>query len=138
MQGLLADVNVQGHLFYLRQLLESLELWPILVELDVKFASFADLPLPLNLADRSLWNRCQEEGWVLLTENRNQDGQDSLQATLDDSWQAGHLPILTLANKPRFEHDPEYARRVATDIAELLFGIHAGEYRDVPRIYVPL
>jgi hypothetical protein len=46
-------------------------------------------------------------------------------------------PVLTLANKGRFEHSPDYAKRVATDVAELLFGIAQGEYRDQPRIYVP-
>ena len=30
MQGLLADVNVQGHLPYLHNLLEALELWTAL------------------------------------------------------------------------------------------------------------
>jgi hypothetical protein len=93
--------------------------------------------LPRDLDDRSVWNRCQQEGWVLLTENRNHDGPNSLQATLTDSWRIGHLPTLTLSNKVRLEHSREYAERVATDIAELLFGIAHGEYRDRDRIYVP-
>jgi hypothetical protein len=80
---------------------------------------------------------CQRERWVLFTENRNRDGHDSLQATLVDSWIVGHFPMLTLSNKSRFERDPSYARAVATDIAELLFGIHQQEYCDTPRIYVP-
>jgi hypothetical protein len=32
----------------------------------------------------------------------------------------------------------EYAERVASDVAELLFGIAEQQYRDQPRIYVPL
>ena len=138
MPGLLADVNVQGHLPYLRQLLETLELWPVLAELNVAFVTFADLEPPRGLDDRTLWNHCQRDGWVLFTENRNDDGPDSLQATLDDSWRIGLLPIFTLANKGRFEHDPVYAQRVAIDVAELLFGIEQGEYLDLPRIYLPI
>lgn len=64
-------------------------------------------------------------------------GFDSLQATLDDSWQDGHLPIITLANKIEFERSPEYRERVATEVAELLFGVASGDYCDESRIYVP-
>jgi hypothetical protein len=137
MRGLLADVNVQGHLPYLRHLLEALDLSTVLVALELNLVTFRDLTLARDLDDRSLWNRCQEDGWVLLTENRNHDGPDSLHATLRDSWQTGHLPVLTQSNKGRFEHSRSYAERVATDVAEILFGIAQGEYRDQPRIYVP-
>ena len=138
MRGLLADVNVQGHSAYLRQLLEVLDLWPVLAELGLTFATFADLALPRNLVDRSLWHRCQQDGWFLFTEDRNDDGPDSLQATLLDSYRPGCLPVLTLANKGRFENSIGYATQVANDVAELLFGVELGEYRDQPRIYVPL
>jgi hypothetical protein len=134
----IADVNVQGHLPYLHHLLETLDLWPILVDLNLQFATFADLQLSLDVDDRFLWRRCQAEDWTLWTDNRNEDGPDSLQATLNDSWQSGNLPVLTLANKRKFEHDLEYAKRVAIDVAELLFGIENGDYRDCPRIYIPL
>jgi hypothetical protein len=138
MQGLLADVNVAGHLPYLRRLLESRDLWVILVEFNLRLVTFRDINLPRDIDDRILWNRCQQDGWVLFTENRNHDGPNSLQATLNDSWLPGHLPVLTLANKIKFENDPSYAERVADTIADLLFGI-AGErqYRDQPRIFVP-
>jgi hypothetical protein len=137
MQGLLSDVNVQGHLAYLHQRLEALDLWPVLAACDLTFATFADLQIPADLDDRALWNRCQRDGWVLFTENRNNDGADSLHATLADSWSSGQLPVLTLANKVTFEHSLDYADRVAIDVAELLFGIAQQQYRDQPRIYVP-
>lgn len=138
MRGLLADVNVQGHLPYLRHLIEAAGLWAVLVELDLRLVTFADLQLPPDLDDRPLWNRCQQDGWVLFTENRNHDGPNSLHATLRDSWQDGHLPVLTLSNKRRFERDRAYADEVAREVAELLFGIEQQEYRDQPRIYIPL
>ena len=138
MQGLLADVNVQGHLPYLRARLEALNLWTVLAELKVRLVTFPELKLPRDLDDRPLWNQCQQDGWLLFTENRNHDGPDSLHATLADSWRMGHLPIVTLANKGRFEHDRGYADRVATDVAEILFGIvQEQKYLDQPRIWVP-
>ena len=138
MQGLLADVNVQGHVAYLRRLIDTLGLGIVLTELNLRFAVFSDLELSLDLDDRTLWNRCQQHGWVLLTDNRNHDDLSSLEAVLADSWHAGKLPVLTISNKARFERDLDYAIQVANDVAELLFGIAHGEYLDLPRIYVPL
>jgi hypothetical protein len=139
MQGLLADANVQGHLPYLQNLLKALALWPLLTQLNLRVARFPDVNLAPELDDRSLWNFCQNEGWVLFTDNRNHDGPDSLGATLADSWREGLLPVLTLSNKGRFEHDRGFAERVASDVAEILFGIAEGQdYRDRARIYVPL
>lgn len=82
MRGLLVDVNVQGHLPYLRQLLESLGLGSVLAEIPLNLVTFPDLPFPRDLDDRSLWNRCQRDGWVLFTDNRsavaNASGSDGL------------------------------------------------------------
>jgi len=138
MQGLLADVNVQGHLTQLRYLLASLDLRPVLDALNLQIVTFNDLGIPRSIDDRTLWNLCQEQGWVLFTDDRNNDGPDSLHQTLLDSWKEGHLPVLTIAKKVRFENDRNYAERVANDIANLLFGIACEEYRDQPRIWVPL
>ena len=95
MIGLLADVNVQGHLGYLRLSLDSLGLSLILADSDLRLATFRDLDLDRELDDRSLWNYCQAEGWVLFTDDRNNDGPDSLLQTINDSWSRGRLPILT-------------------------------------------
>jgi hypothetical protein len=137
MRGLLADANVDGQLNDLRRLLIKRELWPLLDELQLQLATFGKLSLPRDLDDRALWNFCQAQGWVLFTDYRNQDGIDSLQATLDDSWRVGHLPVLTLTSKRRFDLEPGYAEQVADDLAELLFGIVHGDYLDQQRIYVP-
>lgn len=139
MRGLLADVNVQGHLPYLLHLLESLGLAGLLGEIGLRLVTFGDLGLDRGLGDRPLWRFCQDEGWVLFTDDRNDDGRDSLRRTLDDSWTAGRLPVFTLSNKGRFERDRAYAERVAEDVATLMFGIVSeGGYRDRSRIYVPI
>lgn len=135
--GLLADANLAGHFHYVVQLIGKLGLAGIFSELSVGFLTIDDLNLSPDIDDRSLWNFCQRGGWVLLTENRNAAGSDSLQTTLSDSWRPGDLPVITLAKKIEFEHSAEYRHRVATDVAELLFGIAHGEYLDDSRIYVP-
>ncbi len=103
MPGLLADVNLQGHLPYLRRLMEAQGLMEIMTQLDISLAIFPDLGLDRGTDDRTLWRFCQENGWVLFPDNRNQEDENSLSATLQDSWREGHLPVLTLANKARFE-----------------------------------
>ena len=137
MRGLLADVNVERHARYLNQLLEHLSLWSVLAEFHLELVTFRDVGLPRDLLDRPLWNRCQDDGWVLFTENRNRDDEDSLEATLADSWHVGNLPVLTLSSKSAFEGRARYREQVATDVAEVLFGVIQGEYLDQPRIYVP-
>lgn len=144
MRGLLADINLQGHLAVLRQLLIELDLLPSLLAESLNLATFADIGIPAGLDDRSLWNRCQANGWVLFTDNRNQDGSNSLETTLRDSWQQGDLPVITLSSKNKFERSPGYRRRVAIRIAELMVGVAAERsgleverYCSQPRIFVP-
>jgi hypothetical protein len=45
MRGLLADANVQSYVAYLHHLLMALELWPLLAQLNLRVATFADLNL---------------------------------------------------------------------------------------------
>jgi hypothetical protein len=139
MQGLLADANVEGHRESLRRALQRprIDLWDLLVETGIRFTTLDGAGLRGDVDDRTLWNFCQNEGWVLFTDNRNLSGPDSLEATLDDSWRFGNLPVLTLSSKERFEGSSEFIERVAEDVADLLFGIQQGEHSYQPRIYVP-
>lgn len=138
MRGLLADVNVQGHLGYLRRLMKGQGLLEILAELDISLATFPDLGLDRGLDDRTLWRHCQDHDWVLFTDNRNHENENSLSATIQDSWREGRLPVLTLANKRRFENSETYAARVSQDVATVLFAVFVEGVRDQPRIFVPL
>src|SRR5581483_11368137 len=99
---------------------------------------FPDCGLDPHMKDRALWHYCQANGFVLFTDNRNHEDEDSLDATIEDSWHEGHLPVLTLANKGRFEHSEAYATRVATDVANLLYSILHENIRNQGRIFVPL
>jgi hypothetical protein len=72
---------------------------------------------------------------VLLTDNRNSVGGDSLAQTLADELTAESLPVLTFGNGKRFLADREYRRLCAERVAEMLFEIE--KYRGVPRLYVP-
>ena len=138
MHGLLADVNLQGHLPYLRRLLDGQGLLEILTDMGISLVTFPELGLDRGADDRTLWPFCQANGWVLFTDNRNQEDENSLNATLQNSWREGLLPVLTLANKRKFENSETYATRVARDVAELLVVAFVDEIRNQPRIFVPL
>ena len=84
MRGLLADVNLQGHLLFLKRTLTRIDLLPILTAMGVDWATHRTPGLPQELDDRRLWHYCQQEGWVLFTDNRNREDEDSLGATLED------------------------------------------------------
>ena len=138
MPGLLADVNVQGHLPYLVRLIKEIGILDLLTDVDITFETFPDRGLDPHMKDRALWHYCQANELVLFTDNRNHEDEDSLNATIQDSWQEGHLPVLTLANKGKFEHRESYATKVANDVANLLFIALHEKVRNQPRIFVPL
>lgn len=137
MRGLLADSNVQRHMAPVQHSLERLDLLELLIDMDIEFTTLAELGVPLGIDDCTLWHRCQTEGWLLLTDNRNDENETSLQSTLRKFWKPGHVPVLTIADKRRFENDAEYREHVAADIAEVLYGAFLGEYRDRDRIFLP-
>jgi hypothetical protein len=43
MRGLLADVNIQGHLPYLYRLFGTLGLWSVLADLELELVTFPNL-----------------------------------------------------------------------------------------------
>ncbi|MHC5540519.1 hypothetical protein ACYOEI_20050 [Singulisphaera rosea] len=134
MQGLLADVNVQGHLTYLKRLVEKQGLLEFLTELGISLANFPDLGLDAGMDDRTLWHYCQRHGWVLFTDNRNHENENPLDATILDSWHERPLPVLSLADKSKFENSANYATRVARDVAEPFVETFVHEVRNQPRI----
>ena len=139
LRGLLADAHADRLIAQLRGWIEAASLWEILGDAGIQFVTFADLGIPENVRDRPLWERCQADGWVLLTDNRNADGPDSLHATLVGAWSPGDLPVVTVGDKERAGRDPTYAAKAAVDIADILYGlaIDDGQFDQAPRLFVP-
>ena len=81
MPGLLADVNVQGHIPYLQRLIENLGLLDVVTGLGLTLATFPVLGLDRQTDDRTLWHFCQANGWVLFTDNRNHEDENSRSAS---------------------------------------------------------
>src|SRR5262249_11544534 len=107
MASIMADHNVEGHFVVLLRLWTS-DVWRTVWEsLELEVESFERLGLPYNTSDRDLWELCQQREIGLLTANRNDEGPDSLEATIRTLNAPSSLPVLTIA-------DPELVLRVGT------------------------
>ena len=133
--GILADANCEGHLALLLRLFQEgwrHDVWEVLHLTPV---SLADLGLQPDASDREVWEACQREQVVLLTANRNDDGPESLEATIQQHNTPESLPVFTLANDQRVLRDQLYAEAVADRLLEFLFDIDS--YRGTGRLYLP-
>jgi hypothetical protein len=108
------------------------EIWTYL-NLTVRF--FPDLGMDRATPDRDVWRRSQEAELALITANRNEEGSDSLEATVRQLNARESLPVFTLADPERLVADRAYAERTADRLLEYLFDIE--KYRGTGRLYVP-
>ena len=137
MNGLLFDINIQGYSAHFAHSFTALDLLDFWTVADLSVRTVADLGYPREVRDRVIWNRCQADGLVLVTENRTADDADSLQATIADSLTPDSLPVLTLANVQRFRTDRRYALIVADTFLTTVTDTLAGLNRGVGRLFLP-
>jgi hypothetical protein len=69
---------------------------------------FRDIGLPETATDRELWLTCQTQSLLLLTANRNAEGDDSLTAVIAELNHPQALPVLTIGRGDQVE---EFAYR---------------------------
>ena len=127
----LVDHNIEGQALMLMGTLASQgwqELFPI------EFVTFSDIHLAYGSNDRAVWRYAQENRMILLTENRNMSGRDSLEQTLRDENQSDSMPVLTIGNVSRMV-ETDYRNRCATRLAEIFVDLE--NYLGSGRIYVP-
>jgi hypothetical protein len=96
MAGIMADHNVEGHFSVLLRLWTS-DAWRAVWEsLQLEVASFERLGIPHDTSDHDLWQLCQRHAIVLLTAKRNDEGPQSLEATIRALTVASSLPVFRL------------------------------------------
>ncbi len=137
MNGILLDINIQGDFAHVLHLLAAQDLLAHWESGGFVVRTLADLGLAGNTPDRTIWNRCQADGLVLFTENRNNDGPDSLEQTIADSLTPDSLPVLTVSNRGRFRNDRRYALIVAEQFMETILDIDDGRLLGVGRLFLP-
>lgn len=100
----------------------------------MRFVTLRQIGLPVNTSDRAIWRLVQAQGMLLLTGNRNMEGDDSLEATLREENTPTALPIITISS-PRRLDERDYRERCAERLAEIVFDLD--QYRGVGRVYIP-
>lgn len=113
MMTILADRDVEGQASLLWAYLHA-EGWMELVPLRV--VRLADLNLPMNSNDRLVWRFAQSKGMLLLTDNRNMQGKDSLEQTIREENQPTSLPVITIGTSERVK-EKAYRERCALRFA---------------------
>jgi hypothetical protein len=109
-----------------------IELWDML---DCAIYSFDSLKLPIKTPDSNVWLFCQSRQFLLLTGNRNAEGEESLEQTIRRLSQPDSLPVITLADAKRVMIDRPYAERVAGQILEIVYDFK--NVRGTRRLFVP-
>jgi hypothetical protein len=105
-----------------------LELFPL------QFNTFAEVGLPADSSDREVWRFVQERRMLLLTDNRNMEGEDSLEQTLREEVTSDSLPVLTIGRRERLA-DQEYRAQCADRLVEVSFDLE--RYHGYSRLFIP-
>lgn len=135
MKGILADVNIQGHVDLLVVRMQA-EPWKLFWDyLHLQYFHFADVGLEPSALDSLVWETCQKEDLVLVTDNRNKNDLDSLEAAIQTRTTPTSLPVFTIANVPHLRASRDYADRIIDKLLDSLLRIDA--LRGSGRLYLP-
>ena len=131
MTTVLVDHNMEGQASILWGVLAA-DNWLDLVALDL--VTMSQVGLSRESSDRAVWRFVQEHGMLLLTNNRNATGEDSLLATIHEESTSSSLPVLTIGNLDRLA-ERRYRRSCAARLVEILLDLE--NYRGTGRLFIP-
>ena len=135
MLRLMADHDVEGHLDVLLRIWTSIRWRALWQALDCRIESFERLGIRVDASDAEVWQMCQDNEILLVTGNRNEESQLSLEATIRNLGSARSLPVLTISRPGRVMKDSNYAEQVAERVLEFLIDLE--NLRGAGRLYVP-
>jgi hypothetical protein len=117
--GLLADHNIPQQAELIWAVFKPSEWQALGVQ---RFLQFRDVGLDASANDREVWLTCQVHRLLLLTANRNADGDDSLTAIIAELNRPDAVPVLTVARAGRlveYSYREDCAYRIADIAAEI-------------------
>ena len=106
--------------------------WDQLIQF--KFTRLRDYGFPDNLPDQEIWRFVQAHRLLLITNNRNDENETSLQATIWRENTAEAWPVVTVSDKEALVQ-ADYRQRVAHSLARIIFDLE--ESLGAGRLYVP-
>lgn len=135
MIALLADVNIEGHVACLGAHMQA-DYWrDVWDHLEIRSLRFGDVGLSPDATDAQVWRTCQSQQLLLLTHNRNEDGPDSLAATIRTFNTVTSLPVFTVSIADRILQSKDYAERVVETLYDYLLRIDS--LRGSGRLFLP-
>lgn len=128
---ILSDHDIEGKVFLLWGTVAATG-W--LETLPLRLVRFRDVGLPRNSTDRTVWRFAQTHGMILLTNNRNMEGIDSLEQTIRDENTITSLPVLTIGNFDRIT-ERVYREQCAARLIEII--VYLDDFLGVGRMFIP-
>jgi predicted nuclease of predicted toxin-antitoxin system len=128
----LADRNIEGQSLILLGILAK-EGWTEL--LHIRLVTFGDVGLSFESSDREVWRFAQNNTMILLTDNRNMVGKDSLERTIREENIATALPVITIGNVNRFD-EKIYRNLCADSLLNIVLNLE--DYLGAGRIFIPM
>lgn len=128
---ILVDHNIEG---------QSLILWGTYVAegwselVTIELTTFTDAGLPFDTDDRSVWRFAQANDMILLTENRNMTGRNSLEQTLREENTLNSLPVITIGDTDRLD-EKSYRERCVSRLVDIASDLK--NYLGIGRIFIP-
>ena len=135
MARLLADNDAVGYVEALVHEMKSPKWVDFWTMLGLTLVYFRDVGLAPASSDRTIWLTCQAEQLLLITNNRNQDGPDSLETTIRELNGPDSLPVFTISHLDTFRTSRTYVERMVDSLYVYLMGID--ELRGTGRLYLP-
>lgn len=131
MNTILVDHDIEG---------QALVLWGALaaegwLELrSLAMVTFAQVGLPVDSNDRTVWRFAQAHRMILLTHNRNMSDADSLELTIREENTPTSLPVITLGRVERL-HERAYRERCIVRLIDI--GLEIEQYLGMGRLFIP-
>jgi hypothetical protein len=106
--------------------------WDQLIRLE--FKRLRDYGLPDDYPDQEIWRFVQRHRLLLVTNNRNNDGETSLSVTIERENTPDALPVATVSDKEALRQ-ADYRQRVAHTLAQII--LYPELYCGTGRLFVP-
>lgn len=135
MPAIMGDHDIEGQFAELLRILKSPTWGSLWDEVGFTTETFASLGLSENSPDTVVWETCQARQVILITGNRNNEGSDSLEATIRRLNRAESLPVFTIGSPREFSRSRSYAERTAEKLLDYLMELD--KFRGTGRLYIP-
>src|SRR5690349_3725086 len=123
MRAIMADNDSGGQLDALLAVFNTDEWRDLWQALGLAVVTFESLGLARDAPDALVWDTCQANEVILVTGNRNDDGPESLEATIRVRNQDRSLPVFTLVHPDRVRPGGAESGLVAVKLLEHLLEI---------------